>query len=257
MKVKNRLLFITVLLVLLQIQQSGFAQESQSLNIMNLDIEKLLPPLNKIIDTALKINPNVRFRDLQIGISKSSLKSKKLEWTRNIGIQADARYGTFDNFSSNLSTTSSSSTMIATRNNQLNYGVGASLRLPIFEYLDRKNQNNQARLTIDQAVSMAEAQRMELRQSIIKQYNDLILKQKLLKLKAKYIETARINYEMLEKQFQNGQIPVSEYSRVADTVVRSEIEFETAKIDLVTSYLVFEEVVGIKFKLSNAINSLK
>lgn len=253
----HRLLFICVLLFMLSYQQSGFAQEPEKLNIMTIDIERLLPPLSKIIDTALKINPNIRFRDLQIDISKSSLKSKRLEWTRNLGVQADARYGTFDNFSSNLSSSSSSSTMIATRNNQLNYGVGASLRLPIYEYLDRKNQNNQARFNIEQAVSMAEAQRIELRQSIIKQYNDLILKQKLLKLKSKYIETARINYEMLEKQFQNGQISIDEYSRISDTVVRTEIEFETAKIDLVTSYMVFEEIVGVKFNLSNAINSLK
>lgn len=257
MKVIQRFLFLSTFIILMNFQISGFGQAPEQLNIMSFDIEKLLPPLSKIIDTALKISPSIRYSDLQISINKSSYKAKQLEWTRNLGLQADARYGTFDNFSSNLSSSSASTTMIATRNNQLNYGVGASLRLPIYEYLNRKNQNSGARDLIEQSEALAESQRSVLRQSIIKQYNDLILKQKLLKMKSKYIETARINYEMLEKQFQNGQITIDEYSRISDTVVRTEIEFESAKIDLVTSYMIFEEVVGVKFNLSNSINSFK
>ena len=257
LKVTKRFLFLFVLLVLLNIQMPGYAQELERLNLMTIDVEKFLPPLSKIIDTAMKINPNVRFRDLQISISKSTLKAKRLEWTRNLGLQADARFGTFDNFSSNLSSSSSASTMIATRSNQLNFGVGASLKLPIYDYLNRKNQNNEARDLIGQAEAMAESQRTELRQAIIKQYNDLLLKIKLLKIKSKFIETARINMEMLEKEFRSGVISMSEYSRISETVTRSEADFESAKLDFITSYMVLEEIVGIKFNLSNAINPAK
>jgi len=257
LKVKENFLVVILLLFLITSGQSGFAQQISEQYLLTSDIETLLPPLNKILDSALAINPNIRFRDLQIDMSKASKKTGKLEWIRNIGIQTDARYGTFDNFSSNLASSTSSSTMIATRNNQLNYGIGASVRFPIYEYLNRKNQAANSQGLIDQAIAMAESQRIELRQAIIKQYNDLILKQRLLKLRSKYIETARMNLVMLEKQFQNGQITLDEYSRISETVTRTETEYETAKIDLLTSYMIFEEVTGIRFNLKNNLNFAK
>ena len=62
-----------------------------------------------------------------------------------------------------------------------------------------------------QAQSMTEVQRDETRQLVIRQYNDLILKQRLLRIKSKYPEALRINMQMVEKEFTNGIISVTEY----------------------------------------------
>ena len=55
----QRFLFFSVFLILMNFRISGFGQEPGQLNILSFDIEKLLPPLSKIIDTALKINPGL------------------------------------------------------------------------------------------------------------------------------------------------------------------------------------------------------
>jgi hypothetical protein len=78
-----------------------------------------------------------------------------------------------------------------------------------------------------------------------------------LKLKAKYIETARINLEMVEREFQNGVVSVGEYSRISEIVTRTEADFESARIDFITSYMVLEEIVGFKFNLTNAVSLTK
>jgi outer membrane protein TolC len=210
----------------------------------------MLIPLQAMIDSAVAHNPQVRFRDLQIVVNQSKLKAERSEWARNIGLQSDVRYGTFDNFSTNTSEGQTPS-YFATRNNQTNYGVGAYIKFPIFDMVNRKNQIKLAEAEAEQAEQMADAQRDEVRQLVIRQYNDLILKHKLLKIRLRYFETARINSEMVEKEFQNGVVNVTEYTRISEILTRAESDYETARVDFITSYMILEEIAGFKFNIAN------
>jgi len=238
------ILFFTVLFI----QMSGSAQVTVKFDILNDNIESILPPLETIIDSAIANNPNVKFRDLQININKFKLDADRNLWTRNLGIQADGRYGTFNNFSTNTSEGQTPST-ISTLSSQFNYGVGAYIKLPIYDFINRKNQINLSEAEVEQAESFAESQRNELRQTVIKQYNELIVKHRLLKIKSKYAETSKINMQMVEQEFTNGIISVSEYSRISEIVTRTEIDFENSKMEFLTAYMILEEITGIRFNL--------
>jgi len=217
---------------------------------MKDNIEFLLPPLETIIDSAIAKNPYVRLRDLQIVINEHKLKSFKADWTRNLGVQTDALYGTFDNISANTTNGGSNPAMLTTRSTQLNYGAGAFIKIPLYDLINRRNQNRQAKADIDQAKSYAMEQRTELRQIVIKQYNELLIKHRILKIKSRYIETAKINLEMAEKQFLNGVINVAEYTSVTEIVARGESDYETSKMEFKTAFMLLEEIVGIKFNLN-------
>lgn len=219
---------------------------------MKDNIESLMPPLETLIDTAISRNPYVKLRDLQIVINEHKLKAYKVDWMRNLGIQTDVLYGNFNNISSN-SYQGQNSALLATTSTQLNYGAGGFIRIPLYDLFNRKNQNRQAQADIDQAQSYAMEQRTELRQIVIKQYNELIIKHRILKIKSKYVETARIHMEMAEKQFLNGVINIAEFSSVTEIVARGEAEFETSKMEFRTSFMLLQEIVGMKFNLTNNI----
>jgi outer membrane protein TolC len=201
-------------------------------------------------------DPYVKFRELQIIINNCKLKASKTEWLRNIGVQADVRYGTFDNYSTNNSG-GSTPTSFGSNNTETKYGYAAYIKLPLYDVANRKNQIKLAKTEVLQALSMAEVQRNEVRLMVIRQYNDLVLKQKLMKIKYKYIETARINLEIVEKEFKNGVVSMSEYTRISEGVTRSEADLEVARIDFITAYLTLEEIVGFKFNLTDSIYSDK
>lgn len=228
----------------------GVAQSSKESDLMKIEIESVLAPLGNLIDSAISHNPYVRFRDLQIIVNKCKYNADRSQWLRNVGVQADIRHGTFDNFSTNTSEGQNPS-LFATRSSQTNYGVGAYIKFPLYDFVNRKNQMNLSHTELKQAESMAEVQRDEVRQLVIRQYQELILKQKLIRSKSKYFETAKVSMAMAEKEFQNGVIPVGEYSRVSEIVNRADDDFETARINFITSYLILEEIVGIKFNLNN------
>ncbi len=244
---------LIIFFTLLLIQFTGIAQEKKEFDLFKDNIELILPPLETIIDSAIARNPYVKFRDLQVTVNEQKLKSNRLEWTRDLGFQTDVRYGTFDNFASNV-VEGQNPALTSTRNTQTNYGVGAYIRIPFYDFLSRKSQITSAKAEIAQAQSYSLVQRNELRQLVIKQYNEVIVKHRLLKIKSRYAETARINLAMAEKQFLNGVITVAEYSSTTEIVSRSETDFESSKMEFRTAFMILEEIVGIKFNLTNKLN---
>jgi outer membrane protein TolC len=207
-----------------------------------------IPPLTVMIDSAIAHNAMLKYFEQGIQAKKISLNMDSKAWTKNFGVQADIRYGTFDNFSTNTAEGQNPS-LIATKTNQTNYGVGAYLKLPLSDFINHKNQIDLAKMEVEQAKSMAEVQRDQIRQMVIKQYNDLIMKLSLLKIKAKNLETSRMNMVMAEKEFQNGVIPLGTYSSMSETAGNTEISFEEAKVDFKTAYMILEELVGFKFNI--------
>lgn len=241
-----------ILLFTLLIGNHFITQAQSDFNPLSDDISDKLPSLQVLIDSAVTNNPLVKFRDQQIIVNESKLKSKKVEWTRNLGIQGNIGYGNLYNSSTNT-TDGIDPLPFATNRVETQYIGSVYINFPLYTAVDRKNQIKMARTEIDQANSMAEQQRLETRMLVIRQYNDLILAQRMMRIRARYMETARINMQMVEKEFSNGVIPVTELTRITEIATRAEADYESALTDFLTAYLVLEEIIGMRFNLTNTI----
>lgn len=186
---------------------------------------------------------------MEVKVLESKLKSDRVRWSENLGIQTDIRYGTFNNFSTNTQEGQTPS-LLATQTSQMNYGVGAYIRMPLFDFLDHKHMIGAAKAEVEKALHLTEEQRDEIRKIVIKQYQELILKQRLLRVRSKYVETTRISMAMAEKDFQNNVITVSELARVSEIYSSSETDYETAKIEFMTAFMILEEITKTKFNLT-------
>lgn len=205
----------------------------------------IFPPLTTLIDSAIKNNAAVRFRQQNIDAKDASLKSEKNYWTRNFGLMAESRYGTFDNYF--YKTDGPSSDFYNSTNKQMNYMLGLYLKFPIVDMVDRKNQVKRATAELDQAKSLVEVQEQEIRQLVIRQYQDVLLKQRLVNIQSVALGNAKVNLDMVEKEFRNGQIPVSEFVRISDIVSRVETDYEKAKTEFITAKLILEDITGLSF----------
>jgi len=245
-----RLLIILFILFLFNVSLpgSGYAQTGNSFDQIKDDISDKLPPLSVLIDSAIANSANVRFKDQQMIISDYKLRSKRAEWSRNLGFQANTGYGNLYNYSS---TSTGSIDPIPTTSNrsQIQYSASVYFNLPLNLLLDRRNQIRITETELAQAKSSSDAQRDEIKQQVILYYNDLILKQRLFKIKVKNLETIKINMQMVEKQFLNGVIPLTEYTQTLSSVSGLETDFETARMDFLNAYMILEVIVGMKFNL--------
>jgi outer membrane protein TolC len=236
---------ITIILYLLFFQISEVkAQNSIEIESKSSNTKLIMPSLNVLIDSAIVNNGMVNYRKLEIDAKDSNLKSKRQYWTRNFGIQADAGYGTFNNLSSISG--DNASVNLASNTQQLNYNVGVYLKIPVFDVINRKSQIKQAKSELEQAKSLAKSQEDELKQAVIRNYEELLLKQNLLELRASNLGNARVNMEMVEKEFKNGLIAISEYVRISDMTSRIAAEFEQAKSEFLVSKMLLENITGVE-----------
>tara|TARA_B100000809_G_scaffold169704_1_gene167075 strand:- start:24019 stop:24768 length:750 start_codon:yes stop_codon:yes gene_type:complete len=243
--VKKRTKIATILFITILGMFVTRAQDSEDLGSIDFSYSLLIPKLNVVIESVLKHNAMLNFRKKHIGVQQSVLKSEKLYWTRNFGIQGDTRYGTINNFSTITGNTSTID--LATNQIQLNYGIGLYLKLPIFDVVNRKNQIRLAELEVDEAVEMAKFQKQEIIQTVIRIYNDLLLKRKLLEIRSRRLGDGRVNMQMVEKEFRNGVVPLSEYVRITGITIDMEADYETAMFEFISAKQSLEYMAGFAF----------
>jgi outer membrane protein TolC len=246
--------FLSVYIFLLAnliFQCPGFTQSLLDFDLQKDNISSRLPSLAVLIDSAIANNPDMEFRKLDLLSARCNLKESRQLWTKNIGIQSDIRYGTFDSYSTDL--TGNTGLIAGTGHVETRFSYSAYLKIPVFEIVNHRNQNKLAKAKLNQAESMIVAQHNEIRKQVILHYNDLILKQRLLSIKTKNLETVKVNMQMVEKEFLNGIIPLAEYARISGGVSSSEADVENARTDFLDAYMMLEEITGVKL---NIINSL-
>nr|WP_315172275.1 TolC family protein [uncultured Flavobacterium sp.] len=246
---KKQLKIISIISVFVLCLHNTQAQTVQNKDTLLTGSEFYFPPIKVVIDSVLKRNAMVKFRKNHVGVKESTLASERIFWTRNIGVQVDGRYGTLNNFSNNDDGVSN--TAFSTLSTQYNYSVGMYLKFPVFDMLNRKNQLKLARLEIEEAKNMTKFQEDEIRQTVIRMYQDVILKQRLLQIRSKNFGNGKVNMEMVEKEFRNGVVPVAEYVRITSITANLEADYESAKSEFIIAKQLLEDMSGLVFDLIN------
>ena len=236
----NKILVVFSTLTL--VSTFGYAQDSIADANETESFQLLIPKLEVLIDSALVNNGMLGYRKDEIDVKKANLTSKRRNWTRNFGIQADTRYGNFNNLSNNAS--GADVVTLASATIQTNYGVGLYLKIPVFDIFNRKSDIKQAKAEISQAENMVKLQQDEIKEIVIRYYEDLILRENLLKIQAANLSDAKVNMEMAKKEFTNGQIELYEYIRISDITAGVTAEYEKAKSNLLLAKRLLENYTG-------------
>lgn len=235
-----------LLLLLLGWGLNTNAQTTPTFNPLVDDIMEIVPPLSVLIDSAVQQDPYVRFRNLQLYVENCKIKSVKNEWTQYLGVLTEMRYGSYDQF-----TSSGGSTLSTPASKDLRWNASGYVQLPLRSFINRKNQIKQADLEKAQAVSMMQVQKQEVEMKVIRQYNDLVLKQKLMKITSRSKETLEISMQLAEKNFTNGSLPMNEYAMITENYKRAATEFATAEVEFQASYQLLEVLTGMTFQKRN------
>jgi outer membrane protein TolC len=250
-----RIIFLLVCLTLF-VQNIGVAQQKKKFNPLTDDITQILPPMDELLDSAYTHDGTLKFNQLQYLVNKGNLRTSQTLWTQNLGLQANIQYGTgylYNNNNGNIVAGQTQQQTITTQQNETQYSIGGFYRLPLSDIVNRRNQVKISRNVVDQAQALIDSRKNEVRQLVIKQYNDIVTKQHVLKIKSQYLETTRINSQMAEKGFVKGSISLDDYARVSEIGTRTETDYETAKMDFINSYMIMEVMTGMNFHLSNEI----
>jgi len=209
-----------------------------------------IPPIEQVIDSVLKNNGMLNYRKKSVQRLETIVKSRRIDLSRHIGLTGETRYGNFNNFSTNDNGQVVSP--IATTSTQFNYSGGVYVRIPFYDIFNRGKLIKAAKLEVEEAKSLADAQRQNMRQMVINLYQDIVLKERLLEISAKSFGDGKVNMEMVEKEFRNGLVPVAEYVRITNITASLEMEYEKAKSDFILAKQILEDLAGFKFDIITA-----
>lgn len=217
------------------------------------DIILKLPSLQTLIDSAVANSPKVRYQDATIGIFKLNVEIAKIDYLRNFVLQAGWGMANYYNYSLN-ETSSSAPTEFLSNRDESRYNIGAYINFPIIDFFDQKSTVKRTKLEMEQAYHLRDERIMEIRQTVITLYEQVVLRQKTLKIMNENQQTTTLQVKMGEFEFLSGKISISDWSRLIDINSRGQYNFEEEISRFKIAYLLLEDIVGMKFNLLNQLD---
>ena len=87
---------------------------------------------------------------------------------------------------------------------------------------------------------------------MIKRYEELKRNEKLLTITSQNLGNAKVNMEMVEKEFRSGVISIYEYVRLSDMTARIESDYENAKSEFLLTKKLMENLVGFTLNVNGS-----
>ena len=169
-----RVLYIIFFFLIICFKSVLFAQASfqKSDSISSIFYSRNIPPLKEFIEFALKNSPILKSSDLQIEEMFEKIKKEKKSWTDFVFIDANAKYGLFNQLSI---TQQSSGTDLSVKDarEQFNYYAGLTIRLPISNFITKKNEINILNKNLSESKARREQIKLEITQLVIDEYYKL------------------------------------------------------------------------------------
>lgn len=216
------------------------------------NIQDKLPPLEVLIDSAVKNAPTIRMEEAEISISRFMLKEYRRAWTSNMGVSSNFKWGNRYQYTTSETLGGVPSEFLST-GNQTFFDIGVYLKLPLFVVLNQKNSINQGKREIEKHIIRREEMVKEITQEVIFTYQYLLLHQDLLKIKNEAQVTSKLQVKMAEKEFLNGKISIAELARLTQNHSTNVYNFKKDRALFYRQYLILEQLVGMKFNLLNEI----
>ncbi|MEM9648052.1 MAG: TolC family protein [Bacteroidota bacterium] len=244
---KNQLVFLLLVLFChLSFGQSinDFIEKSLKDN----DIAKKLPPLDTLVAMAKDYSPFIKVTVSEQQYRDGVVSAEQRAWLQYINLEAGYNYGIFDNLSnSQIAGDPQSQTLFSTE--QSRYTVGVSLRLPLSAIVNRRARILSAKGEAEKARYETQVAEVELEQKVAELYNDLLKSHRLFFISGSIVDNFRVQSIRAEKDFANGVINITEYTRLQQMMNQATMGFELQRSEFISSVMALENIIGAELNI--------
>lgn len=237
----KRILYLII--ILCWSMSSGYGQEIPPQEMSPIDRFFAFPDIaiSRLTDAALVRSASVEALMLERSILKEDLQIARKDILNSIHVVSDYLYGNLGMLALTEGAQIGVGTGLASR-----YSAGVRISLPLDRLVSRNNRVNRVELQMKQAEFIQQNQEDEVRQLVINMYQEVVLSRRMLNVHTDGRESANISRQVAERQFREGQIPLSDLSIINDAYTRAHVEYETSYTNYETSLRLLEEVVGVR-----------
>ncbi len=249
--IKKQLILTFIICIWGSISFAQTESEFANLYIKESHIEEQLPTLAELQEKAIQNSPRLKINDADIIIAKQQLLRQKRDWQNYIGLEGGAKYGLFDNLV--LTQELGTEAVSTATTEQSRYYIGAYLKLPMASIFDKSNVK----------IAKAENQRVlnskientnTIKQLVVTQYYNIVRAHRSVILRVNAVESYRIQMIRAKLDFENSIIPISEYARLNDMLIKALISLEESKVEYEVAIHLLEQTIGEKIELKTLEN---
>ena len=212
----------------------------------NVDYNKIILPDHiqspdfgeKLVQLAWKNNPLNEVLRSEVKISEYAVKRNKAEWWDIIQLQ-----GNLNEFTVNEYILKQEGARTTRADFYPLYNVRANISLGMFVRIPYNNRINRQQVQI--AESNLDARKLEIRNVVMKTYNEYILKEKIYKIQAQVFSDVENAHKLVEQKFKNGEASFEAYSASQGNYSRASIVLLTAETDYKNIKLDLEKLIGV------------
>ncbi|WP_205623540.1 TolC family protein [Anditalea andensis] len=236
-----KILYLIPLVILLS-ARSSYGQTSQIPDLSATERFFLQPDvaIARLTEAALARSASVEALRIDRDIIGEDLQIARKDIYKNLSLAGDYLYGNLGLLSISEGSQIGIGTGLASR-----YSAGFRLSLPLDMIISRPNRINRVQLQLKQAEFIQKSREEEISQFIINMYQDVVLARRTLKVHTEARESARINKQLSEKSFREGQVSLADMSVVTEAYTRAAIDYESSYTNYETAVRILEEIVGM------------
>lgn len=235
-----------VLISILLTSFINFSEASAQLTTVDATLTKALATdelLPLLIDAAIKNSPLIKKHTNNRKVAESNLKVSKSQILNGVTIGGNYHYGT--NYSAVTDQTSYENVLNRLTMVQSGfYSVGGGISFPLTSFINRKHLLRANRAQIEMVENDKDMSALSIKQDVINLYQAFKLSHKLLALNSGNRQAFQVNYNLAEKEFLQGQLSVSDISRMLDLFNKSKMEYETSLNAFQTNLIQLETFTG-------------
>jgi outer membrane protein TolC len=212
-------------------------------------VDKEMPNLNVYIESALKNSPLLQLSDKQIIQIFEQIKKEKKSWTDFIFVDANAKYGLYNQVLINdAEATGGEVSGIKSNKEQFNYFLGISVRIPISKITSKGNDLKILNESLEAKKLEREQVESEIKRLVTEEYFNLNYLYKSMKINQDMLQAFAVNLLKSEKDLQSGLISLEEYNSMVVQKGKVEDSFYKIQNEFFSQYKKLEILTGINKK---------
>jgi len=202
-----------------------------------------LPPLDTLIKLALKKAPVLRSQDVWTATKEQEMNLEKKSWANLVSVGGTALFGT--NTVLDYQQTAANQEYISVDRRSAVYNAGITMRVSLGDVMNRGTKVDIKRLELERSQAERLALEQQIREEVLVRYDDFQTKLKMIDLEAQNLEAMELALTVAQKYFEEGRLPVSEYTTVLSKQLAAKKLLEEAKLAAQHSYRMLREIAGI------------
>jgi outer membrane protein TolC len=250
---KKTIGILCVLVLFLNITYKVGAQSIQNTNLASdtISIDKRIPSLDTFIQSALENSPLLKISDFEIQQILEKIKMEKKSWSDFLFIDGITRYGQYNQFIVSDQTSSNvNDSGIKSASEQFTYYGGITVKIPLSNFLNKKNQNKILNNELNEGKLKKEQFEKDVTNMVIDEYYKLIKFYQVFQINMNVLEALRISHLKAQKDIAKGLIEINDYTNIVISKGKAEEGYYNAKSDYFAQYRKIQILTGLNLNSS-------